>query len=227
MRILVAEDDARLLRAIARALEGEGYEVDATADGAECLFFAEQDVHDLIVLDIVMPGMSGLDIVAKLRADDRLVPVLFVTARDSIPDRVKGLALGADDYLVKPFALPELIARVEALLRRSTGIRSARHVAYGDLELDLLAHEATCAGESLNLTQKEFELLEFLIANKGRILTRAQLSNRLWDYDADISFGILDVHIHNLRKKLGACGHGRLIQTVRGVGYLIKAGEGE
>lgn len=223
MRILVAEDDAHLLDAIANALEDEGYEVDTTADGDECLFFAEQDVHDLLVLDIVMPGMSGLDIVAKLRESDRLVPVLFVTARDSISDRVAGLTLGADDYLVKPFALPELIARVEALLRRSTGGRSAHRVTCGDIELDLLARTATCAGASLGLTQKEFDLIEFLIANKGRILTRGQLCSRLWDYGANIGFGILDVHIHNLRKKLGAHGHDQLIQTVRGVGYLFKA----
>lgn len=222
MKILVAEDDANLMRVIAGALEGEGYEVDATTDGAECLFLAEQDIYDLLVLDIVMPGMSGLEIVANLRSADRLVPVLFVTARDSIADRVTGLTLGADDYLVKPFALMELIARVHALLRRSAEGRGNRCLTQGLFELDFASREARYDGGDLGLTAKEFELLEFLIINKNGILTRGQISSRLWGYDSDIGFGILDVHVHNLRKKLVASGCNDAIQTVRGVGYLFK-----
>lgn len=225
MRLLVAEDDISLLHAISDALVKEGFEVDAIGDGADGYFFATQGIYDLLVLDITMPNMSGLEIVANLRANAVDTPVLFVTARDTIADRVKGLGIGADDYLVKPFALAELIARIHALLRRSAGRADDRSLVYGGFELDLPSREARFNGTNLNLTVKEFELLEFLIVNKGSILTRSQISDRLWGFDTDIGFGILDVHMHNLRKKLAAASCGDAIKTIRGVGYQLKTEE--
>lgn len=222
MRLLVAEDDASLLQAISEALGKEGFEVDGAGDGADTYFFAAQGIYDLLVLDITMPSMSGLEIVKKLRSNAVDTPVLFVTARDTIADRVTGLGIGADDYLVKPFALAELIARVHALLRRSAGEATKRVLAHGAFELDLLSREARYNGCDLNLTMKEFELLEFLIINKGSILTRSQISDRLWGFDTDIGFGILDVHMHNLRKKLAAASCEDNIKTIRGVGYQFK-----
>lgn len=223
MRLLVAEDDASLLQAISEALGKEGFEVDSVGDGADTYFFAVQGIYDLLVLDITMPSMSGLEIVKELRSNAIDTPVLFVTARDTIADRVTGLGIGADDYLVKPFALAELIARVHALLRRSAGEATKRVLAHGAFELDLLSREARYNGCDLNLTMKEFELLEFLIINKGSILTRSQISDRLWGFDTDIGFGILDVHMHNLRKKLAAASCEDNIKTIRGVGYQFKA----
>lgn len=222
MRILVAEDDTLLLKAVAEALAREGFEVDAISDGAESCFLAEQDIYDLLMLDIVMPGMNGLAIVKQLRSKGIGTPVLFVTARDTISDRVQGLSIGADDYLVKPFALPELIARVHALLRRSAGDRGNNCLTCGKFELDSVGKEARYSGQSLGLTAKEFELLEFLIINKNTILTRGQISDRLWSYDSDIGFGILDVHIHNVRKKLAALECPDTVTTIRGVGYIFK-----
>ncbi|WP_139651519.1 response regulator transcription factor [Raoultibacter phocaeensis] len=222
MRLLIAEDDVLLGRAIADALVQEGYEVDALPDGADSFFYASQGIYDLLVLDITMPGMSGLEIVESLRAEGFDTPVLFVTARDTISDRVRGLSIGGDDYLVKPFALAELIARVHALLRRSAGESSRKQLVYGAFELDLLRHEARYRENDLSLTVMEFELLEFLIINKGSIVTRGQISDRLWGYDSDIGFGILDVHIHNLRKKLAAASCIDAIKTIRGVGYQFK-----
>ena len=223
MRLLVAEDDASLLQAISEALGKEGFEVDSGGDGADTYFFAAQGIYDLLVLDITMPSMSGLEIVKELRSNAIDTPVLFVTARDTIADRVTGLGIGADDYLVKPFALAELIARVHALLRRSAGEATKRVLAHGAFELDLLSREARYNGCDLNLTMKEFELLEFLIINKGSILTRSQISDRLWGFDTNIGFGILDVHMHNLRKKLAAVSCEDNIKTIRGVGYQFKA----
>lgn len=223
MRLLVAEDDASLLQAISEALGKEGFEVDSVGDGADTYFFAAQGIYDLLVLDITMPSMSGLEIVKELRSNAVDTPVLFVTARDTIADRVTGLGIGADDYLVKPFALAELIARVHALLRRSAGEATKRVLAHGAFELDLLSREARYNGCDLNLTMKEFELLEFLIINKGSILTRSQISDRLWGFDTNIGFGILDVHMHNLRKKLAAVSCEDNIKTIRGVGYQFKA----
>ncbi len=223
MRLLVAEDDASLLQAISEALGKEGFEVDSVGGGADTYFFAAQGIYDLLVLDITMPSMSGLEIVKELRSNAIDTPVLFVTARDTIADRVTGLGIGADDYLVKPFALAELIARVHALLRRSAGEATKRVLAHGAFELDLLSREARYNGCDLNLTMKEFELLEFLIINKGSILTRSQISDRLWGFDTNIGFGILDVHMHNLRKKLAAVSCEDNIKTIRGVGYQFKA----
>ena len=225
MRLLIAEDDELLARAIADALEHEGYEVDSLQNGADGYFFAAQGIYDLLVLDITMPGMSGLEIVRKLRANDVGTPALFVTARDTVSDRVAGLSIGADDYLVKPFALPELIARVHALLRRSAGESGGRKLTQGAFELDLMSHEARYDGKLLNLTVKEFELLEFLVINRGSILTRGQISDRLWGYDSDIGYGILDVHIHNVRKKLLAASCDDAIKTIRGVGYQFNVKE--
>lgn len=220
MRIMIAEDDARLRAVVAAAFREGGFEVDEAADGAEALYLAEQDVYDLLILDITMPVMTGMQVLEQLRANNFAVPVLLLTARDGIPDRVAGLKAGADDYLVKPFALSELEARVSALIRRSVGASPSRTLVSGQLTLDLSTHEATFGGTPLALTQKEFEFLEYLLMNRGRILTRGQICQRLWGYDSDISFGLLEVHVHNLRKKLAAAGCEGVIRTMRGLGYL-------
>ncbi|AJC12355.1 hypothetical protein JI75_06505 [Berryella intestinalis] len=224
MRILVAEDDIQVLTAVTTALRREGYEVDGTGDGEEALYLATKEIYDLVILDIVMPSLSGLDVLHAIRERDFAVPAIFTTARDSIRDRVVGLGSGADDYLVKPYALSELVARVQALLRRTSGVQQNAHILrYGCLELNTRSHELDINGTAVHLTQKEFELFEYLLINNGRILTRDQIIERLWDCDTDLGYDILDVHMHNLRKKLRkAMPDAELIATVRGVGYLLK-----
>lgn len=221
MKALVAEDDRHLCRAMVQVLEAEGLDVDGVGDGADALFMARSGVYDILVLDITMPSMTGLSLVEQLRVEDNSVPVLFVTARDAVSDRVAGLNIGGDDYLVKPFAVSELAARVNALLRRRSGTTPKKQMALGELVLALDAHEARWRGQLLPLTSKEYGLLEYLALNKDSILTRSQLCDRLWGYDSDMGFGILDVHVHNLRKKLMEAGCDNVVQTVRGVGYRL------
>jgi DNA-binding response OmpR family regulator len=224
LKILLAEDDKQTLRVVTQALEGEGYSVDAFLDGAEANYYAEQDIYDLLVLDIKMPGLSGSDLLKNIRSRGISVPVIFTTAQDSIPDRVAGLGLGADDYLVKPYALDELLARVSALLRRASGRQDAVHIIeYGPVKLDGKTMRIMVPGGEIQLTGKEYNLFEYLLVNRGRIITRAQIANRIWGMDSDLSLDIIDVHMHNLRKKLATQEVTTdLIKTVRGVGYMVK-----
>jgi len=221
MKILVVEDDEMLRSAIISVLTDEGYNVEDTGHGDEGLFLAEQAIYDLLVLDIMLPGMSGLEIVKQLRVKTIHVPVLLLTAKDSIEDRVIGLNIGADDYLVKPFAVAELLARIKALLRRKGG-GVEEVLAYKNITLNPKLQEAYYESVAMGLTGKEYELLEYLVVNCERILTREQIFDRLWGYESESSYGIVDVYVHHIRKKMGATGCDHLIRTVRGVGYMLK-----
>ncbi len=221
MKILVVEDDTMLRNAITSVLISEGYSVEDTGLGEEGLFLAEQGIYDVVVLDIMLPGMSGLEIVKELRRKDVLLPVLFLTAKDSVEDRVIGLNMGADDYLVKPFAVAELLARVKALLRRKGG-DTEELLIYKKLSLNPKLQQASYEAVDIGLTPKEFELLEYLALNRERILTREQIFDRLWGYESESSYGIVDVYVHHIRKKMQTTGCEHFIRTVRGVGYMLK-----
>jgi len=221
MKILVVEDDELLRSAITSVLTDEGYSVEDTGLGDEGLFLAEQAIYDLLVLDIMLPGLSGLEIVKQLRIKAIHVPVLFLTAKDSIEDRVTGLNIGADDYLVKPFAVAELLARIKALLRRK-GSDLEEPLVYKNISLHPKLQEAYCELEAMGLTAKEYELLEYLVVNHERILTREQIFDRLWGYESESSYGIVDVYVHHIRKKMSVTGCDHFIRTVRGVGYMLK-----
>lgn len=221
MKILVVEDDELLRSAITSVLIDEGYNVEDTAHGDEGLFLAEQEIYDLLILDIMLPGMSGLEIVKQLRIKAIHVPVLFLTAMDSIEDRVAGLNIGADDYLVKPFAIAELLARIGALLRRKGGVLE-EPLIYKNISLNPKLQEAYYESEAMELTGKEYELLEYLVVNCERILTREQIFDRLWGYESESSYGIVDVYVHHIRKKMAITGCDHFIRTIRGVGYMLK-----
>ncbi len=223
MRVLVVEDDPMLREALVCVLRDEGYTVDESGSGDEGLYMAEQAIYDLLILDIMLPGMSGLQIVQGLRAQSAETPILLLTAKDSIEDRVTGLETGADDYLVKPFAVPELLARVKALLRRKgMFLGTEEGVRYGPISVNPRSKDGFAGDQALQLTIKEYELLEFLLVNSERILTREQIFDRIWGFESDTTSGIVDLYIHYLRKKLAAFDCDSLIQTVRGVGYMLK-----
>ena len=216
MRILVVEDEPDLLASLAQALREEGYAVDAAADGEEGLYKAQSWDYDALVLDIMLPRLDGWGVLAKLRQTKR-TPVLLLTARDTSRDRVRGLDTGADDYVVKPFDLPELLARLRALIRRGTGQASAV-IELGDVRLDTAARTVTHAGAVVALTAREYVLLEFLARHRGEVVSRTTLYEHLFDEDDESLSNLLDVHVSNLRKKLGA----ELITTRRGHGYCIE-----
>ncbi|TFE26665.1 response regulator transcription factor [Cohnella luojiensis] len=222
MRILVVEDDRPLLDAVVTLLKEEAYQVDEADNGLDGLYLAQQCVHDLIVLDIMLPGMNGLFVLSDLRSKGIAIPILLLTARDSVEDRVKGLDSGADDYLVKPFAIPELLARIRVLLRRLSKGAPDGELNYGQLSVKCHLMEGYANGEVLKLTMKEFELMEFLLLNREQILTKEQLLDRVWGIDSEAGLGVVDVYVHYLRKKLAPFGCDRYIHTVRGVGYMLK-----
>lgn len=222
LRILVIEDDAVLREAVVSILTGENYTVEEAATGDEGLYTAEQDIYDLIVLDIMLPGINGLEIVKALRAAGSTVPILLLTARDSVDDRVIGLESGADDYLVKPFAMRELLARLKALIRRKGNLVAEGQPSYGGIILSTKVRDGFVAGQPIGLSTKEYDLLEFLVLNREQILTKNQIFDRIWGFDSDITIGIVDLYIHYLRKKLAPHGLDGLIQTVRGAGYMLK-----
>jgi DNA-binding response OmpR family regulator len=222
VHILVVEDERRLATLLRRVLGEERHTVDVAFDGAEGLNLAGSDTYDLLILDLMLPGVDGLEICRRLRADRVSTPILMLTARGSVEDRVAGLNLGADDYLVKPFAMEELLARVAALLRRGRAVDTATQLHVGDLTLDLTRHEARRAGRIIELTAKEFALLEFLMRHPGQVLSRTQIIDHVWRYDFDALSNVVDIYIHYLRDKIDR-GVGRpLIKTVRGVGYKIE-----
>jgi len=219
MKLLVVEDDQPLLKTLIAILEEEFYEVDSATDGDNGLFLAERSIYDLLIFDIMLPHKSGLLVVKELRIKEIHTPVLFLTAKDSVQDRVNGLDAGGDDYLVKPFAVEELLARVRALLRRNrTG--GEDEVGYGPISLRPSEHAAFVDGKSLKLTMKEFELLEYLLYNHEQILTREQIFDRIWGFDSEAAISMVDVYVHFLRKKLAQCG--KYIRTIRGVGYVFR-----
>ncbi|QHW34862.1 response regulator transcription factor [Paenibacillus rhizovicinus] len=222
MRMLVVEDDATLLRIIRDVFEGESFLTDGAETGDEGYFLAEQAIHDLIVLDVMLPGMSGLEIISKLRAKSIRVPIILLTARDAINDRVAGLDAGADDYLTKPFAVSELLARARAVLRRKGTIGLEGEMTCGVIRIVPSAREAFNGDTPLLLTATEYKLLEFFLGHKNQILTREQIFDRIWGFDSGSATTAVDVYVHLLRKKLSAVGAGNILQTVRGIGYLVK-----
>ena len=227
-RILVVEDDPKVLSALTRGLALEGYEVDSAEDGPGALALAAARPPDVAVLDVMLPGMSGLEVCDRLRRDGVRVapfPILFLTARDSVQDRVAGLDRGADDYLVKPFAFDELVARLRALLRRAKPAEPDELLRHGDLELSPATREVWRAGEALALTAREFDLLEFFLRHPRRVLTRARILEQVWGYDYLGGSNVIDVYVRVLREKLETGERPRLIQTVRGVGYALREGD--
>jgi len=222
MRFLVVEDERRITAFIKRGLEEERYAVDVAYDGEEALDWTAVVDYDLIVLDVLLPKKDGIEVCRKLRAQGNKVPILMLTARDAIEDRVQGLDSGADDYLVKPFAFQELLARIRALLRRSGEIKTAR-LQVGDLVLDTLTHRATRGGQVIELTAREYALLEFLMRHPGQVLSRTQIAEHVWNYDFFTTSNVVDVYIRYLRRKIDRDFDVKLIQTVRGVGYKIEA----
>lgn len=226
MKVLVVEDNLSLLESIKQILSDE-YEVDTADNGDDGLFMAQQNIYDCVVLDVMLPGMDGFEIVQKLRAEKLDTNVLFLTAKDALEDRVKGLEMGGDDYLVKPFQAPELKARIRALLRRSGILSMDIHTKYRGMELLSKERSMVVDGQPVKITLKQYELLEYLIQNKGKILTREQIFDRIWGFDSDTTIAIVEVFIHHLRKKLEPFHYQKDIQTVRGIGYMLKASEGE
>ncbi|MFD3722030.1 response regulator transcription factor [Streptomyces sp. NPDC058674] len=231
-RILVVDDEPAVREALRRSLAFEGYSVRTAVDGVDALDTADAYSPDLIVLDIQMPRMDGLTAARRLRAAGSVTPVLMLTARDTVGDRVTGLDAGADDYLVKPFELDELFARVRALLRRSSyaaprpgGGEHDDALSFGDLRMDLATREVTRAGRPVELTRTEFTLLEMFLAHPRQVLTREQILKTVWGFDFEPSSNSLDVYVMYLRRKTEAGGEPRLVHTVRGVGYVLRAGE--
>ncbi|MGQ0658221.1 MAG: response regulator [Chromatiales bacterium] len=216
MRILIVEDDPMIGAALRRGLQQEGYSVDWIRDGRGATTVAETEPYALLILDLGLPGKDGMQVLAGLRRRHRDVPVIIVTARDSRADRIKGLDLGADDYVVKPFDLDELGARIRAVLRRHAG-RAEPLISHGPLEVNTATHEVTCNGTKTDLTAREFALLEALLERPGTILSRAALEQRLYGWDEEVGSNAVEVHIHNLRRKLGE----NIVRNVRGVGYTL------
>jgi two-component system response regulator MprA len=222
MTIMVVDDEAAVRDALRRALSLEGYDVELAADGAEALQRLEEGARpDALLLDVLMPGVDGLEVCRRLRRSGSRLPVLMLTARAEVSDRVSGLDAGADDYLAKPFALQELLARVRALLRRSGGDDGAA-LRFIDLELDPSTREVRRGGEEIELTRTEFSLLELLLRNPRQVLTRSLIFERVWGYDFGAGSNSLDVYVGYLRRKTEAGGRPRLIHTVRGVGYALR-----
>jgi two-component system response regulator MprA len=222
VRILVVDDEPQLRRALERALKLEGYEVATAADGDEALAAAGETRPDAIVLDVLMPKRDGLEVCRELRARQDQTPVLMLTARDAVADRVDGLDAGADDYVVKPFALEELLARLRALLRRGDGKGADEQLAYADLTLDPATREVRRGDRELELTKTEFALLEELMRHPRQVLTRSQIFEAVWGYDFGPRSNSLEVYIGYLRRKTEEGGEPRLIQTARGIGYSLK-----
>jgi two-component system response regulator MprA len=222
MKILVVDDERAVRDSLRRALELEGYDVELAADGEEALDRLHSNGEpDAVILDILMPKMDGLEVCRRLRREGRRLPVLMLTARDEVENRVAGLDAGADDYVTKPFALEELLARMRALLRR-TSAGSGEMLRFADLELDPGTREVRRAGDPIELTRTEFSLLELFLLNPRQVLTRSIIFERVWGYDFGFSSNSLDVYIGYLRRKTEAGGRPRLIQTVRGVGYALR-----
>jgi heavy metal response regulator len=221
VRILVVEDEQRIAIFIKQGLEEEGYAVDVACDGEEALDWAAMVDYDLIVLDVLLPKKNGIQTCRDLRAQGNKVPVLMLTARDAVEDRVRGLDSGADDYLVKPFAFQELLARIRALLRRSGEVKTTR-LQVGDLLLDTLTHRATRGERAIELTAREYAILEFLMRHAGQVLSRTQIAEHVWNYDFYSTSNVVDVYIRYLRRKVDEGFDVNLIETVRGVGYKIE-----
>ncbi len=221
MRILIVEDDKKVSGFIKKGLEEETYAVDAAFDGEEGLYLAEESQYDLVILDLMLPKLDGLEVLRRLREKKLDVPVLLLTAKDSVEDKVAGLNKGADDYLTKPFAFSELLARIRVLLRRGTAdVKTVLQI--DDLALDLVSHKVNRNGEEIELTGKEYSLLEYFIRNQGKVLTRTMIAEHVWDYNFDTFTNVIDVYINHLRKKIDKNHEKKLLHTLRGVGYVMR-----
>jgi two-component system copper resistance phosphate regulon response regulator CusR len=223
MRILIVEDEQKVSALVKRGLTAERYAVDVTADGLEGLEFARTYPYDLIILDLMLPKLTGSEVLQRIRRTNSFVPVLVLTARDSVDDKVKLFDLGADDYLTKPFAFAELLVRVKALLRRGPVNRSST-LRVGDLELDRLTQQVKRGGRRIELTAKEYSLLEYLMQNEERVLSRNMIIEHVWDQSFDGVTNIVDVYVRHLRSKVDDGNVLKMIRTVRGTGYMIRAG---
>lgn len=223
MRLLIIEDDVKIASYIQKGMKESGHVADHASDGEEGLFLAETERYDVLVVDRMLPKMDGLTLIKALRGSGNLVSVLILSSLGDVDDRVIGLRSGGDDYLVKPFAFAELLARVEALGKRNiaTAARQNTLLTAGNLEMDLLARKVKIAGQPIDLQAREFRLLEYLLKFKGQVVTRTMLLESVWDYHFDPQTGVIDVHISRLRKKLGDT-QNKLIKTVRGAGYIIE-----
>ena len=224
MRILIVEDEKRIQDFLSRGLESAGYAVDVASNGAAGIDMVHSTEYDLVILDLMLPDMDGLAVLQKVRNRKVSPPVLILSARDAVDDRVKGLELGADDYLVKPFAFVELLARVRALLRR--GQPTPERLQVADLTLDCIRRKVTRAGDNIELAPKEFSILEYLMRNRGRPLSRTMIVEHVWDMDYDGLTNIVDVYIRHLRSKIDDRVPVKMIHTVRGIGYMLDAPEG-
>lgn len=221
MRILVVEDEIKTSAFLRKGLRESGFTVDVANDGEEGLDLALSREYDLVILDVMLPGVDGWQIIKKIRGTKRDTPVLFLTARDAVQDRIKGLELGADDYLVKPFAFSELLARIRTILRRGP-VRTLELIRIADLEIDLMGHRVMRGGKRLDLTPKEFALLSLLARRSGEVLTRTRIAERIWDIDFESDTNVVDVHMRRLRAKVDDPFENKLIHTVRGVGYVLE-----
>lgn len=221
MRILVAEDERDLNRLIVRTLEKAGYGVDACLDGKDALYYLEHTEYDAAVLDIMMPEMDGLEVLRRIRSRGKELPVMFLTARDSIADRVNGLDSGADDYLVKPFDFDELLARIRSMTRKRSPHTSSM-ITIGDLTLDTKSRRAERGGKEIELSSREYAILEYMCMNPGIVLSREKIENHIWNYDYSGGSNVVDVYISYLRKKIDSGHSKKLIRTVWGSGWMIK-----
>ena len=219
--VLVVDDDQRIAGAIRRALIYEGYQVEVARDGPVALTHVRERAPDLMILDVMLPGLDGMEVARRLQAGGGEFPILMLTAKDGTSDRVRGLDAGADDYLVKPFAYEELLARVRALLRRRAP-RRQRTIRYADISMDLGAHEVKRDGRLIALTAKEFDLLELFVRNPRQVLTRERIMDAVWGFDFGATSNVVDVYVGYLRQKLEDGGAQRVIQTLRGVGYVLR-----
>jgi DNA-binding response OmpR family regulator len=224
MKILIVDDEKPLVEGIFKILNEENYDVDTALNGYDGLLLAKQSIYDVIILDIMLPEMDGFSIVKTLRNESIRTPILLLTAKDSVKDRVLGLDLGADDYLIKPFAGPELLARIRVLLR-GKGDQTDTELEYGPLNINSIEHDGYIHSKKLNLTVKEYLLLEFFILNKEQILLRDQIFNRIWGFNSEAGLSVVDVYVHHLRKKLAPFHIDHWIRTVRGIGFMLKGDE--
>jgi len=222
MRILLVEDDLKIASFIVKGLRATGYAIDHTIDGEEGLHLALTEPYDTAIIDIMLPKLDGLALIERMRKEKVNTPVIILSAKDSIDDRVKGLQTGGDDYLTKPFAFSELLARVQALIRRAGGISEPTQLNVGELSVNLLTREVTRGGKKIELQPLEFSLLEYLMRNKGRIVSKTMIMEHVWDYNFDPQTNVVEVRISRLRDKIDRGVDRKLIHTVRGVGYVLK-----
>ena len=222
MRVLVVEDDKKIASFVVNGLKQNGFAVDHAPDGEEALILASTVSYDAVVLDVMLPKLDGLSLLSQLRQAKVLTPVLILSAKASVDDRVKGLQAGGDDYLTKPFAFSELLARVQALIRRANHTAAPTKLSAGDLTMDLLTREVTRAGQRIELQSREFALLELLMRHPGRAITKTMILEHVWDFSFDPQTNVVDVLVHRLRAKVDKDFPAKLIQTLRGVGYVLK-----